>query len=137
VKQLKARLARMEESRGVTNDRTHLRFCFQVSMNARPGIELVRPEDTDETTYAGIEKTRAGARGDWALHDRLEAEFPDRLPPCPPEVAAGSPAAGAAWLTRVICQRLPTRRAAVQKAIETAERRIEREQHPPARRHRR
>lgn len=127
---LKDRVAHMEARRGVNQGHDpSLRLCFQVAMNARKGIELVRPEDTDRATYAEIEKTRAGARGDWAVFDRLEAEFPCRYPPCPPEQAA-RPLGEAAWLTRVICKEQPKRRAAVQRAIEAARKRIEREALP-------
>ncbi|MBL9032102.1 MAG: hypothetical protein JNM80_10405 [Phycisphaerae bacterium] len=82
-------------------------------------IMLVEPGDTDPATYADIEWSRAMAKGDFALAEKLRKEFPHPEPP--PEIAA-DPKKHAPWLMAGC----PERSRARERALAAAERRVRR-----------
>lgn len=98
---LRSRLGKLEHVHGDPRaDRAHHRALMQkiagLVLNAIPDMRLVRPEDTDEQTYAEIEEIRLRAAG---RHEEAEAlqRCLAQFEPEPPLELIGQECALAAW----------------------------------------
>lgn len=127
---MKSRLGKLERVHGDARaDRAHDRALMQkvagLVLHAFPDMMLVRPEDTDEQTYAEIEETRLTAAGRHeeadALHNWL-AQFT----PKPPAPLVGKGCAVAAWWSRGSDGWGEERSRAKKKALAAARARVER-----------